>query len=210
LRTTHYSNGVAITKGTISSHSFSSTKLYFAYNDLEDSVQTYGYLYSWAAAMNGAGSSNNNPSGIQGICPSGWHLPSSAEWCELENYVEPGIDVNCSTTGYRGSMAKKLTLPAYWKSYPSNLFAPGNWHSDTTDCNTSGFSAVPAGYYYGYYSTPTSNYYTDRLETGYWWTCTTHSGNLKYMREIKYSNTGISLDAYTYSYYAFSVRCIKN
>ena len=27
------------------------------------------------------------PSGIQGICPSGWHLPSKAEWKKLESFV---------------------------------------------------------------------------------------------------------------------------
>ena len=115
-------------------------------------------LYTWAATMNGAGSSNNNPSGIQGICPSGWHLPSNTEWCELENYVEPGIDVNCNTSGYRGSMAKKLTSPAYWISYPSNSFAPGYWSIDATGFNTSGFSAIPSGYYYAVIQ-PNNNQY---------------------------------------------------
>ena len=34
---------------------------------------TYGVLYNWTAAM--------------GVCPTGWHLPSSAEWSTLETYV---------------------------------------------------------------------------------------------------------------------------
>jgi hypothetical protein len=41
---------------------------------------TYGVLYNWPAAMNGAASSSLNPSGVKGICPNGWHLPSDAEW----------------------------------------------------------------------------------------------------------------------------------
>jgi uncharacterized protein (TIGR02145 family) len=48
---------------------------------------TYGRLYNWSAAMNGATSSTTNPSGIQGVCPSGWHLPSDAEWTALTNHV---------------------------------------------------------------------------------------------------------------------------
>ena len=40
---------------------------------------TYGVLYNWPAAMNGAASSTTNPSGVQGVCPDGWHLPSDAE-----------------------------------------------------------------------------------------------------------------------------------
>jgi uncharacterized protein (TIGR02145 family) len=48
---------------------------------------TYGVLYNWPAAMNGAASSTANPSGVQGICPVGWHLPSDAEWTQLITYL---------------------------------------------------------------------------------------------------------------------------
>ena len=42
----------------------------------------YGRLYTFGEAMNSLHSSSN-PSGIQGICPKGWHVPSKAEWDEL-------------------------------------------------------------------------------------------------------------------------------
>ncbi len=48
---------------------------------------TYGVLYNWPAAMNEATSSSSNPSGVQGACPTGWHLPSDAEWTELTDYL---------------------------------------------------------------------------------------------------------------------------
>ena len=44
---------------------------------------TYGVLYNWQAAMAGSSSSSANPSGVQAVCPSGWHLPSDAEWSQL-------------------------------------------------------------------------------------------------------------------------------
>jgi uncharacterized protein (TIGR02145 family) len=47
----------------------------------------YGRLYTWAAAMNGESSSNSVPSGVQGVCPDGWHLPSDAEWTVLTDYL---------------------------------------------------------------------------------------------------------------------------
>ncbi|MCK5839899.1 MAG: hypothetical protein KAG99_08620, partial [Bacteroidales bacterium] len=28
--------------------------------------------------------------GAQGICPSGWHIPTDAEWTDLENYLGGG------------------------------------------------------------------------------------------------------------------------
>ncbi|MDA3853143.1 MAG: FISUMP domain-containing protein, partial [Bacteroidales bacterium] len=44
---------------------------------------TYGVLYNWYAAMAGASSSDASPSGVQGVCPTGWHLPSDDEWTIL-------------------------------------------------------------------------------------------------------------------------------
>ena len=74
--------------------------LYFVYDyDGEDvnaaknteTYKTYGVLYNWYAAMNKENEEGKDadavPSGVQGICPSGWHLPSKAEWKILENFV---------------------------------------------------------------------------------------------------------------------------
>lgn len=74
--------------------------LYFVFNyDGEDvnaakatkEYKTYGVLYNWYAAMNQKNATGGDaeaiPSGIQGICPSGWHLPSKAEWKKLESFV---------------------------------------------------------------------------------------------------------------------------
>ena len=47
-----------------------------------------GRLYDWSTAMNGASSSEENPSGVQGLCPDGWHLPSDLEWKQLVEFVE--------------------------------------------------------------------------------------------------------------------------
>lgn len=56
-------------------------------NDEESNKDIYGALYTYAAAMNGVVSSSENPSGVQGVCPAGWHLPSNAEWSELVDYL---------------------------------------------------------------------------------------------------------------------------
>ncbi len=47
--------------------------------------QTYGVLYNWYAAMENDNSSATNPSRVQGVCHTGWHMPSNSEWMELEN-----------------------------------------------------------------------------------------------------------------------------
>lgn len=197
LKTKHYSNGAAISQGYGGAYN---DKYYFRYGNSDDNMNKFGLLYTWEAVMNGAGSSDNNPSGIQGICPSGWHVPSNSEWCELENYIEPGIDVTCSSTGYRGSMAKKLTKPEEWTSYSFNMFAPGYWQIDTTGFNTSGFSALPGGYYY--YSSP---YFYNLNKEAHFWTST--SGTR--FRYFSYNESGVGHSTRS-NRYALSVRCVKN
>lgn len=62
--------------------------------------QSLGLLYSWAAATNGktteadegegVGTPNTGTveeTGVQGICPDGWHLPSDKEWNALEKEI---------------------------------------------------------------------------------------------------------------------------
>lgn len=212
LKVTHYSNGVSIVKGTYANSVEYTTNAnyYFVYNDDNSNISKFGLLYTWYAMMNGAGSSSNNPSGVQGVCPNGWHLPSHAEWCQLENYLEPGIDGTCSTTGYRGSMAKTMATPNYWSSYPANMLAPGYWQTDTSNFNNSGFSAIPGGVITSYYD----NYNYRASSSGQnsdanFWSCTATGTYSAYYRSIGYSNPGSYSSSY-YRSYALSVRCLKN
>lgn len=51
-------------------------------------VASHGFLYNWTAVTRDKfATSTLNPSGIQGICPTGWHVPSDAEWTELTDYL---------------------------------------------------------------------------------------------------------------------------
>ena len=59
----------------------------YCIDDLEINGKEYGGLYQWGELMNYQSAKNTNPSGIQGICPSGWHIPSDEEWIELERYL---------------------------------------------------------------------------------------------------------------------------
>ena len=63
-------------------------------NDSLEYAASYGRLYAWIIAMDGAESSNDNPSGVQGVCPPGWHLPSDAEWDELLDFLDSDEPAN--------------------------------------------------------------------------------------------------------------------
>lgn len=69
-----------------------------------DNYLTYGVLYNWAAAMNGESASASVPSGVQGICPHGWHLPSDAEWWTLTDYLGSSAHISMkSVSGWKGA-----------------------------------------------------------------------------------------------------------
>jgi len=61
------------------------TGMSWCFKGVESNCAVHGRLYTWAAATNGQPSSSGDPSGIQGLCPVGWHLPSASEWSNLHS-----------------------------------------------------------------------------------------------------------------------------
>lgn len=61
----------------------------WAYNNQPDSARKHGRLYTWASVMGLTDSCNTKICSTRvskpqrGICPSGWHVPSDAEWRKL-------------------------------------------------------------------------------------------------------------------------------
>ena len=121
LRTTHYADGTEIALGNTSSD-FNSPFRYAPGSESAEVLNAYGYLYNWAAAMHGGTSSSANPSGVQGVCPDGWHVPSYAEWMQLNDYcgtcqaMQNGPNSpTLSLPTMRMSVAAILhTLPKHW------------------------------------------------------------------------------------------------
>jgi uncharacterized protein (TIGR02145 family) len=102
----------------------------YCYNDDPNNCTTYGGLYQWAEAVqykNGVTNSTSpNPAftgNIQGICPSGWHIPTQTE---------------------------SNILVAQVNSDGNALKAAGQGTGNGTGTNTSGFSMLLAGTYYYY------------------------------------------------------------
>jgi uncharacterized protein (TIGR02145 family) len=61
---------------------------------LEENCEKYGRLYTWDAVMGNLPKDTNGyvakeyiEQPHQGICPSGWHVPSDSEWIDLKEYV---------------------------------------------------------------------------------------------------------------------------
>ena len=193
LRTTHYADGTAIALGTTASDTIA------YYYPLQEDV-TYGYLYNWKAVMHNSSSSQSNPSGVQGICPNGWHVPSNAEWDELENYVSSQNDYLCDGTNHSNYIAKALAATTGWNS-SSYSCAVGNTSANN---NATGFSALPAGRL-------TGSSYEDSGEFAYLWSSTeTGNSNLEiHTRYIGYFHPFMVNQPYSRSY-GLSVRCLRD
>jgi len=54
----------------------------YCYNDVIANCDVYGGLYMWDEAMQ-----YSVTPGTQGICPSGWHIPTDNEWSVMSNYL---------------------------------------------------------------------------------------------------------------------------
>ena len=192
LRTTHYADHTEIPAGS----TYSDTDPYrYAPNNDEGNVPTYGYLYNWSAVMWNSSSSSANPSGVQGICPNGWHVPSDAEWTQLTDYVSSQSRYVCGSDNTY--IAKALASTTGWSS-STNTCAVGNTPSNN---NATGFGAFPAGFYYGTY---------DGFG-GYanFWSATEDSGSDAYYRSLSYD--GARVYRYPISKnYGFSVRCLRD
>jgi uncharacterized protein (TIGR02145 family) len=90
LKTTKYSDGTNIplvNSNTSWASLPASSKAYSWYNNDLSNKNVFGALYTWSAATNGAAISSSNPSNVQGVCPTGWHLPSKSEFDQLINYL---------------------------------------------------------------------------------------------------------------------------
>ena len=136
LKTTHYSNGTAIPLVENAWAKLEHTDKAYCYYDNSTTIgDTFGALYTWAAAMDGAAQSNAIPSTVQGVCPTGWHLPSDAEWKVLEMHLGMS-QADADALDYRGTdEGGKLKESGF-----------SHWESPNEGAtNSSGFTGLPAG-----------------------------------------------------------------
>ena len=193
LRVTHFPNGIEIPNGIYYNTGSSS---YYRNSNVD--TETYGLFYNWTAAMNGAASSNSTPSGVQGVCPDGWHLPSTAEWEQLKTYLSGESQYWCN--GDANNIGKSLAATTDWRSSNTTCHIGNN----PTDNNSTGFNAIPAGYNYSY-----NNTYPDYISNyAKIWT-STESGSSAYYYQLNY-NAATLTNSTGGKGYGYSVRCVKD
>ena len=125
----------------------------------------YGALYTWTAATAGEGASSISPSGIQGICPDGWHVPSNLEWYRL--FMSLGLDfAGVYDEGWTGTNQGSQLAGSKegWE-----LWKEGSLKNDP-QFGSSGFTGLPGGF------REITGYFESHYEYGIWWTTTEYDG----------------------------------
>ncbi|MDO9399544.1 MAG: FG-GAP-like repeat-containing protein, partial [bacterium] len=156
----------------------------------ETNCTNYGGLYQWNEAMN-----YSTAQGVQGICPTGWHIPTVAEWGVMEMALGmTSYDANSLASAWRGAaqaVGDKMKKTGLCGGRNPSL------------CGTSGFDAVMSG----------KGRFAHSTLVWYGWSSTSLSINV-YIRALTTSTSqsllaGVyhSLEAKTNAY---SIRCLKN
>jgi len=101
--------------------------------------ELFGRLYDWPTMMNGEEPSDAVPSGVRGICPEGWHIPSDEEWKILERYLGMPYDQSNIEGGGNQRTGGEVAF---------QLRSIDLWLTDE-GTNMSGMNVFPTGYFDG-------------------------------------------------------------
>ncbi len=173
LTTTYYKNGDPILEvESAESWANLTTGAWCYYNSDPSNETYYQKLYNWYALID-----------PRGLAPSGWHIPSDAEWTTLSNFL--GGD---NVAG--GPLKESGTLR--WKSPNAGA------------TNSSGFKGFPGGY------RDFDGKFHDIGSSGYWWSLPPVGTTNPWFRTLGYAIDGFfgfNMDKQTVG---FSVRCVKD
>ena len=174
LRSISYANGDPIpniTDNTIWQNL--TTGAWAHYNNDSQYENPYGKLYNWYTVAD-----------PRNVCPTGWHVPSDAEWTVLSDYL--GGEAVAG-----GKM--KSTGTAYWLT------------PNTGATNESGFSGLPGGYRS---ASGTFNGLGGGGGGG-WWSSTEDNTSFAWYRYLNYDN-GVVGRGNLNKADGFSVRCLRD
>lgn len=171
LKTTKFSDGTSITQITDNTTWTNLTTQGYCWydNDAATYKALYGALYNWYAVNTGK------------LCPTGWHVPTDAEWYTLSNYLNGEVDAG-------GKLKEAGTV---------------HWTAPNTDAtNETGYTALPGGY-----RTDTGLFDNFGIY-GFWWSSSFLSPD-SWFRRLQYDSSKLFRNL-SDTNYGMSIRCVKN
>jgi uncharacterized protein (TIGR02145 family) len=183
LRTTKYNDGTAIPLvkddtawANIYNNNTKAPAMCWYNNDQATYTSNkYGVLYNWYAV-------SPTTNGGKNVCPTGWHVPSDAEWTTLTDFLG-GASV-------AGGKMKTVS----------------GWYINGNGTNESGFSCVPGGYR----SASASGAFGQIGNVSYLYSSSESTSNYNaWGRNLNYGNSGVYRgDGFKEN--ALSVRCLRD
>ena len=149
----------------------------YCYDNNPANCDEYGGLYQWNEMME-----YDTTAGVQGICPSGWHLPTDIEWISLVDFLGGK---------FIADLKMKEVGTTHWKLPNAGA------------TNESGFTALPSGrrlpncyfYYLGYY--------------GIFWSSNKYNTDNAWSRSLHFDDDGVYRN-FNDKEHGFSVRCLQD
>ena len=148
----------------------------YCYDNDPANCEIYGGLYQWHEMME-----YSTTPGVQGICPSGWHLPTDEEWTTLTDFL------GASVAG--GKMKETGTI--HWQS------------PNTGATNESGFTALPGGY------RNTGGNFDDLTNNAHFWSSSELNTGYAWDRGLSYGSDAVNRN-HRNKDFGFSVRCFQD
>lgn len=186
MRATVLPDSTVITK---SDTNFSLTEAY--YYVVKDTVgpsldsSIYGYLYNWKAAKQ--------------VCPTGWHLPTVAEWNTFTTYLSGRTDYRCSSN--IEYLAKVIASTSKWKA--SSTPCDVGYYIQKNN-NATGFTAYPAG------EKNVKNGISSLYEEAVFWLDKADGSGNGACSYLNYNDPKLYKLTSPNQQHGFSVRCVQN
>jgi uncharacterized protein (TIGR02145 family) len=192
LRVTKYNDGSAITQaadGDMWNGKTTPVFCYYRNTTNADSIKQFGALYNWYVV---------SPANSRKIAPTGWHVPSDAEWDTLQSYlIVKGYNWDGTAAGDK--IAKSLAAKTDW----SRDTTAGAIGCGLSKNNTVGFSALPGGYRSG-----NGSFYYGGLGID-WWSSVENGVSSAWNRYLYYGLDGLLRNDLGKSF-GCSVRLLKD
>jgi uncharacterized protein (TIGR02145 family) len=164
----------------------------YCFYNLSANCDMYGGLYQFDEMMQ-----YTNITGSQGICPTGWHIPSDEDWCEITQFIDPTI--NCNIWDWNGTDAG-----GKMKSTGTIEEGTGMWHVPNTGAtNLSGFTALPGAARYN-----PGDWINFQFEANFW-SSSTYDTDFAWDRSFDYSHADVGR-FHGYKLNGYSVRCLRD
>lgn len=172
LKVTTYNDGTSIPNVTDATEwsQLHETGALCDYENTPSYSETYGKLYNWYAVNTGK------------LCPTGWHVPTDAEWTTLINYLG-GDDV-------AGGKLKETGI-MHW-----------GWGNNGAT-NETGFTALPSGY------REFAGTFYSLTDYGCWWSATERSAATAWHRSVSRSHTMVGSEG-NIKETGLSIRCVRD